>query len=88
MSELSETALRQAQGERDQGEQAAESVPAQSGPSDMQFAYHSGPPDIVFAGRNWRRGVPQPVTQAELRGMSRRAGWVIFEFRRVDPAGN
>lgn len=49
----------------------------------MRFAYQTGPLDIVFAGRAWRRGVAQPVTPEELKSMSRRAGWVIFEFRRT-----
>lgn len=49
---------------------------------DTPFAYHAGPPDIVFAGRAWRRGVPQMVTPEELKSMTRRAGWAIFEFRR------
>ncbi|MDP3425488.1 MAG: hypothetical protein Q8S32_17240 [Burkholderiaceae bacterium] len=47
------------------------------------FAYHAGPPDIVFAGRAWRRGVPQPVTPEELKSMTRRAGWVVFDFRQT-----
>lgn len=66
-------ALRQAQGER------AESIAS----ADMSFAYHDGPRDIIFAGRNWRRGVPQPVTPDELHSMTRRAGWVVFDFRQT-----
>ena len=49
----------------------------------VQFAYHDGPPDIVFAGRAWRRGAAQPVTAEELKSMTRRAGWVVFDFRRT-----
>lgn len=50
---------------------------------ETPFAYHAGPPDIVFAGRAWRRGVPQPVTPEELKSMTRRAGWVVFDFRQT-----
>lgn len=50
---------------------------------ETRFAYHSGPLDIVFSGRAWRRGVPQPVTPEELKPMTRRAGWVVFDFRQV-----
>lgn len=49
----------------------------------VPFAYHLGPADIVFAGRHWRRGVPQLVTPQELKSMAQRAGWVVFEFRRA-----
>lgn len=52
-----------------------------------RFAYHAGPPDIVFAGRLWRRGVHQVVAPDELKSMTQRAGWVVFEFRR-EPASD
>lgn len=50
---------------------------------ETKFAYHAGPRDIVFAGRAWRRGVPQPVKPDELMPMTRRAGWVLFDFRQT-----
>lgn len=58
------------------------------GGEEAKFAYHAGPADIVFAGRAWKRGEPQPVAADEFRSMTRRAGWVIFDFRRAgtDPA--
>lgn len=67
------------------GEASVSPAPVSAGPArtDMRFAYHDGPPDIIFAGRTWRRGVPQPVTRQELRSMTRRAGWVVFDFRQM-----
>jgi hypothetical protein len=46
-----------------------------------RVAYHDGPAEIGFAGRRWRKGVPQEITNAERASMSRRAGWVIHGFR-------
>lgn len=54
--------------------------------AEIRIAYHAGPADVVFAGRAWRRGVAQPVTPDELKSMTRRAGWVTFEFRAIEAA--
>lgn len=51
-------------------------------PEVLRFAHHTGPEWVGFAGRNWRRGVAQEVTRAELPAMTRRAGWVVFGFKR------
>ncbi|MFH2082079.1 MAG: hypothetical protein ABIK08_11410 [Pseudomonadota bacterium] len=71
----------------EQGDAANEAplpdMPSPETGQDMSFAYHDGPRDIIFAGRNWRRGVPQPVTPDELHSMTRRAGWVVFDFRQT-----
>jgi hypothetical protein len=52
--------------------------------SAIRIAYHAGPADVVFSGRAWRKGVAQQVSQEELKSMTRRAGWVTFEFRQSD----
>lgn len=69
--------------EPDTSAAAAAAQPAEKpAPRPKRVAYHEGPLHVVFAGRLWRRGVPQEVTSSELHDMTRRAGWVLFGFLR------
>ena len=46
-----------------------------------RVGYCTGPPDLEFAGRLWRRGVTQPVEDgAALDAMKARPDWTLFEF--------
>ena len=47
----------------------------------FQVAFHQGPPQISFAGRNWQRGVPQSVTAEEWAAMQARSDCAPFDFR-------
>lgn len=60
---------------------AEEGAPRPAAPPPLRVAYHAGPAEIGFAGRRWRKGVPQEITLAERASMSRRAGWVVHGFK-------
>ena len=47
----------------------------------LQVAFHQGPPQISFAGRNWQRGVPQSVTAGEWAAMQARGDFGPFDFK-------
>lgn len=46
----------------------------------ITVAYHDGPPEIGFCGRQWQRGVAQPVTADEWEAMQARADFNEFNF--------
>ncbi len=51
----------------------------------LQVAFHQGPPQISFAGRNWQRGVAQPVTADEWAAMQARGDFAPFDFKPTPP---
>lgn len=50
----------------------------------IRIAYRDGPPEIQFAGRAWRIGVPQAVTTDELSTMQGRRDFSACGFSRVN----
>jgi hypothetical protein len=49
-----------------------------------KVAYHAGPPEISFCGRDWRCDMPQEVTAAEWERMQLRGDFREFDFREVE----
>jgi hypothetical protein len=62
------------------GEKINESHPAAAGQQGLRVAYHAGPPDIGFFGRQWQRDVAQPVTADEWTAMRARGDFDEFNF--------
>lgn len=50
----------------------------------VRVAYYKGPPAIVYFGRRWRRGVPQPVRIEDWVAMNRRPDVTEFDFREEE----
>lgn len=52
----------------------------QSAPTVLSVAYHDGPPEIGFYGRNWQRDIAQPVSPDEWAAMQLRGDFNEFNF--------
>lgn len=48
--------------------------------TQSRIAYHDGPPEILFAGRRWVRGIAQPVGAEELEAMKKRRDFAAYRF--------
>jgi hypothetical protein len=48
--------------------------------ADLRVAYHEGPADIGFCGRQWQRDVAQRVTAEEWAAMQARGDFGEFNF--------
>jgi len=59
---------------------------AAAAPQPSRVAYHQGPPEVHFAGRVWRQGDSQPVTDAEWAAMQKRADFGHFDFKPTPQA--
>lgn len=51
--------------------------------AELLVAYSAGPPEIVFAGRAWVRGQPQPVSAEQWAAMRARSDCAGFAFAEV-----
>lgn len=47
----------------------------------VSVAYHAGPPEITFYGREWRIGQPQPIPITDWIAMNQRADVGEFNFK-------
>lgn len=53
-------------------------------PKPKRALYRDGPPEITFAGRHWRRGAPQVVTDLEWSAILARADAGEYFFTLED----
>lgn len=66
-----------------EGSTPSPTLPMQGGGGDsLRVAYHDGPEEIGFFGREWRRGIAQQVTADELAGMQARGDYNEFNFKQ------
>jgi len=62
--------------------------PTEAAPAPLRVAYHAGPPEISFAGLEWRRGVAKPIDLLAWSAMQAREDFAPFEFRPADATGD
>ena len=66
-----------------EGSTPSPTLPLPGGGSDsLRVAYHNGPEEIGFFGREWQRGIAQSVTANELAGMQARGDYNEFNFKQ------